>query len=99
MQGKQLDIFYNTTHLGGEELTRRRFETGRQNQEILAFFRSNPRGLFTPFDVQSCTGMINVPITSIRRAMHTLTSAGLLIKTHNKKEGNYGAFNHLWKLA
>ena len=77
----------------------RRFKTGRQNQEILDFFKSNPQGLFTPFDVQSGAEMINVPITSVRRAMHTLTHAGLLIKTHNKKEGNYGASNHLWKLA
>jgi len=62
MNSKQLDLFYNTTHIRVEELNRRRFESRRQNWKILAFFRSNPQGLFTPFDVQSGAGMINVPI-------------------------------------
>jgi hypothetical protein len=38
------------------------------------------------------------PITSIRRAINTLTGAGYLVKTDHMKEGEYGTANHSWKL-
>ena len=95
----QLDIFYNTTSLGGEELIRRKREIKGQNELILDFFRKNPGVCFTPFEVQKLAGLVNTPITSIRRAINTLTSAGYLEKTETMKPGEYGAINHTWRLA
>lgn len=95
----QLDLFYNTTHMSGSELTMRRLEAGRQNRIILEFFKQNPRVNFTPFDVQRDAGLHATPITSIRRAINTLTQLGFLVKTDVLKEGAYGAQNHTWRLA
>ena len=95
----QLDIFYNTTHLRGDELKKRKISADGQCRAILDFFKGNPQGLFTPFEVQTYTGMEKTPITSIRRALNTLTSEGLIIKTEIMRPGEYGMPNHTWKLA
>ena len=39
------------------------------------------------------------PLTSIRRAMTTLTKDGKLIKTDKQVPGIYGTPNYKWKLA
>jgi hypothetical protein len=96
---KQLDIFYHTTHMSRAELTERRHNAGKQCLAILGFFKDNPNGLFTPFDVAQFCNLNGAPITSIRRAMNTLTQEGHLVKTDLMKEGQYGVQNHTWKLA
>ncbi len=96
---RQLDIFYNTTHMTEDELRIRRISASRQNMAILKFFQDNPLGYFTPFEVHTYTNLENIPITSIRRAINTLTDAGLLIKTDKMRAGEYGAMNHTWKIA
>jgi Fe2+ or Zn2+ uptake regulation protein len=93
----QLDIFYNTTHLAYAELKKRKQVAGRQSSQILSFFSDNPEGFFTPFEVWQYANMKGAPITSIRRAIHTLTHAGYLVKTDQMKEGEYGTANHTWK--
>ena len=98
MSATQLDIFYNTTHLAPSELKIRKQVAGRQGRQILNFFNDNPQGFFTPFEVQVYANMQGAPITSIRRAIHTLTAAGCLVKTDQMKEGEYGTPNHTWKL-
>jgi len=98
MSEVQLDIFYNTTHLDPSDLKKRRAAAGDQCRQILDFFKGNPAGHFTPFEVQQHANMLKTPITSIRRAIHTLTNAGYLVKTEYLKEGEYGASNHTWKL-
>lgn len=95
----QLDLFYNTTHMSESEVKKRCHDIRWQNGRILKFFQDNPAGYFTPFEVQDLAALDRMPITSIRRAMHTLTRSGLLIKTDRLKEGEYGAKNHTWKLA
>ena len=97
MTATQLDIFYNTTHMTPEELKRRKQVAGRQSSQILNFFSDNPEGFFTPFEVQVYANMHGAPITSIRRAINTLTNAGYLVKTDRMKEGEYGTANHSWK--
>jgi Fe2+ or Zn2+ uptake regulation protein len=96
---QQLSIFYNTTHMTEEELRIRRLGVNKQNRAILKFFQDNPNGYFTPFEVQLYAGLDKTPITSIRRAVNTLTDAGLLIKTDKLRPGDYGVMNHTWKLA
>lgn len=99
MAERQLDIFYNTTHLSGDELKTRKISAGRQCSLILNFFKENPQGYFTPFEVAQYANLMGAPITSVRRAMNTLTQEGLLIKTDRMREGQYGVSNHTWKLA
>jgi hypothetical protein len=94
----QLDIFYNTTHLSKEDLLKRKSAARGQCLEILKFFRENPAANFTPFEVQEYAALNHLPITSIRRAINTLTTAGLIVKTNTMKPGEYGANNHTWKL-
>lgn len=95
----QLDIFYNTPHLKGEELKEHKISAEGQCKVIHDFFKGNPQGYFTPFEVQEYTGMQNTPITSIRRALNTLTAAGLIVKTERMRDGGYGVQNHTWKLT
>lgn len=96
---RQLDIFYNTTHMTADELKVRRASANRQNQAILNFFKDNPAGFFTPFEVQQYSGLKSIPITSIRRAINNLTDAGFIVKTDKMRPGEYGAMNHTWTLA
>lgn len=95
----QLDLFYNTTHMTADQIKIRRQEAGRQCSLIMHFFDENPNASFTPFEVQKYGNLDHYPITSIRRAINTLTQAGLLVKTDILKEGEYGAMNHTWKKA
>jgi hypothetical protein len=96
---RQLDLFYNTTHMAADQVKIRRQEAGRQSSQILRFFEENPNANFTPFEVQEHGNMMHYPITSIRRAINTLTQAGLLVKTDILKAGDYGAMNHTWRKA
>jgi len=97
--GLQLDIFHNTIHLNGKELRQAKLTAAGQCRVIYDFFRGNPAQSFTPFDVQQHANMHRTPITSIRRAINTLTVNGLLIKTEVMREGQYGVKNHTWRLA
>ena len=99
MNNPQLDLFYNTTHLTPSDLTIRRRNTRYQNGKILKFFEDNPSVFFTALEVQLFAHLESTPITSIRRAINTLTQAGLLIKTDHMREGDYGAPNHTWRKA
>ena len=96
----QLDFYFNTTNIQGEELRQCQIKAGTQNAVILAFFRANPGKSFTPFEVKyGLKWHLNFPpITSIRRAISTLTELDYLIMTDELRAGEYGAVNHCWRL-
>lgn len=99
----QLDLFHNTTCLEGSALRRREIRAGSQNSVILAYFQAS-MGIFTPNEILErlvLIGLIapNTPITSIRRAMTDLTKLGYLVKTDERRPGEYGELNYCWKLA
>jgi len=94
----QLSIFHNTIGLNHTEKAIAARRSKSQKIRILNFFRDNPRGQFTPFEVQQLA-RINAPITSIRRAITNLTKDGYLVKTRRMKDGQYGIRNHTWQLA
>ncbi len=94
----QLDIFYNTTHLTGNDLKIRRIKADAQSRLILAFFKMHPGELFTPFEVLKALNYDPMQITSVRRSITDLTNAGLLIKTDVMKQGELGSPNHCWRL-
>lgn len=70
----------------------------RQEAAVFKLFVTNPCSLFTPFEVHRRTGL-RCPITSVRRAITDLTTAGYLKKTGTMKPGEYGKPNHTWKLS
>jgi hypothetical protein len=92
--------YFNTTSLTGDELSRKELKAGTQNALILDCFKENPNALFNPFDVKfMCVDLWDTPITSIRRAITTLTKLGYLEKTDIRRKGDYGDDNFCWKLA
>jgi Fe2+ or Zn2+ uptake regulation protein len=95
---EQLEIFFNTTDLKEDHLRQREIKAGTQNEKILSYFQQNQGKIYTPFQVQEALNLHNVPITSIRRAITTLTDLGYLTMTHIMMEGKYGMNNHTWKL-
>ena len=93
----QLEIYFNTTNLRGRELRHRELKAGTQNRIIFEFFRLQGEVDYTPFEVRYRCGLMNTPITSIRRAMTTLTQMGYLVKTDNRRKGMYDELNYTWK--
>jgi hypothetical protein len=92
-----LNKYFNTTDLKGAELKEHQMRVGSQNWLILDFFKSQRGILFTPFQVQKYLGLVHTPITSIRRAMTTLTDLKYLVKTDTMRSGEYGELCHTWK--
>lgn len=99
METKQLDIFYNSVHLTGHKLTASKTQAKYQNDIVLDIFRFANIPL-TPFDVHSlyCSKNPSCPVTSIRRAITTLTKAAKLIKTGTMKKEVFGKPNYKWKI-
>jgi Fe2+ or Zn2+ uptake regulation protein len=95
---KQLD-FFNTISLEGDELKEARKTVSKQNDRILLIMKSGRQ--LTPFDVhfEYEKRFKAAPITSIRRAMTTLTDCGKLKKLDQMVEAEYGKRNHLWQLV
>lgn len=93
---KQLD-FFNTVHLSGQELTDAVKTVKNQNERIYQLLKKSGKSL-TPFEVHDIYIKIfgDCPVTSIRRAMTTLTNENKLRKDFNQKGEKYGKPNHTW---
>ena len=68
----------------------------KQEKYILAFFKhqENPQSPSMVYDAF----LKAWPITSVRRAITNLTTAGELVKTNSTVTGMYGKPEHLWSL-
>jgi hypothetical protein len=88
---------HNTTHLTGEALRKRRQDARDQQNVILGWFERYPDRLFAPHELVHLFPPA-VPLTSIRRALTNLTTAGKLIKTETRIDGPYGDLVHCWRL-
>jgi hypothetical protein len=88
---------HNTTHLSGEDLRQRRQDARDQQAVILGWFERYPGRLFAPHQLVHLFPPA-VPLTSIRRALTNLTTAGKLIKTETRIDGPYGDLVHCWRL-
>lgn len=97
----QMNLFHNTIALPESELKARQIKAGTQNAFILKWFKEHPDKLYTPFEIHNIYYAygLQAPITSIRRAMTTLTDLGYLVKTSEKRAGEYGELNYCWRLA
>ena len=90
--------FYNTTKESGGILETFKSKASAQDDIILSLFNKNPKRLFSPYDVWKLKFTENTPLTSIRRSITNLTNRGILIKTDQKVQGNYGRPTYLWQL-
>jgi hypothetical protein len=94
-----LGFFYNTTHLEGSELHKRRFQADSEARLVLAYFRMRPGEHKTPFEVCEDLGYEDpLKVLNIRRAISDLTKEGYLVKTDQMKVGKRGTQNRTWRL-
>ena len=89
--------FFNTTRLTGDALRDAIRSAYKQDDAILTIYR-HARGPLSPSDVwaQCERAGKGWPITSIRRAITTLTGTGELERLDVQKAGIYGKPEHLW---
>ena len=86
---------FNTTKEVGEKLKEYGESVGQQNKEVLAIFLRIK--IPSPSQVHSRMNT-RAPLTSIRRAITTLTNDGHLIKTEAKVDGPFGRPEFVWRL-
>jgi len=93
--------YYNTNDETGTDLRDAWTQTANQNDLIFQLFADNPDQGYSPEDVElRCLDLGKTwPITSIRRALHTLTEEGNLTKTSELQKSSYGRNAHIWRLA
>jgi len=94
-------MYYNTNNETGINLQASWYSNAKQDELILKLFQINPNDTFTPDDIKEMCNRCNRiwPITSIRRAISTLTKHGNLAKTSELREGNYGKKTHTWRFS
>lgn len=91
--------FFATTRLSPDELAGALARAELQDEAVLAIFRAD--GSLTPSAAwaQYQAHGKRAPLTSIRRSITVLTSAGALVKTAAQLPGLYGSPEHVWALA
>lgn len=90
-------VYHNTTEKKGAELSEAQTKASKQTETILKLFRDHPRTTFTPWDCFYHMGQ-QMMITSIRRAITTLTDAGYLEKTgERRRSGPANETSYTWK--
>jgi len=94
-------MYYNTNNEKGKQLNKSRSAAKTQDEIILGIFNTwrQSDGL-TPSEIEEI--LIhhhdkNWPLTSIRRAISTLTDHGKLTKTDKLRGGKYNKNEHIWK--
>lgn len=95
-----MTAFHATTPLTANELRAAIVHAKRQEDAVLAIYRSRTTDL-TPWDVHA-TGVAHGRrwlIGSVRRAITELTNDGALTQTDATKPGPHKAKSHLWALA
>ena len=88
--------YYNTTKEDGSSLDRYRTSAKKQDAAIRDHFAGNANVAMTPSVVWSQVFDRRVPLTSVRRAITTLTNQGVLRKLDEKGKGPYGRDEHYW---
>ena len=85
-------MYYNTNNESGLDLRESWTSNAKQDDLILRIFMISPNDSFTPDEIEEACQRCNRdwPITSIRRAINTLTKHGNLTKTDD---------THAWKFA
>ncbi len=88
--------FFNTTNETGATLATYRAKASSQDRRILAIMEDI--GMASPSQVWAAMDR-SCPITSVRRAMNTLTDMGKLEKTNQKMISPWKRGEHFWKIV
>ena len=99
-------MFYNTNNEKGETLKESQKKAKSQDEMVLEFLRSHDQLGATPERVLRHFKIMenlneskwhNTPITSIRRSFSNLKKKGLIYKTGQTIEGDFGKQIAIWK--
>lgn len=98
-----IEEYFNTTELEDSELSEAKSAASWQDELVLSYFRRIGRGAGPSecYKALMDSGVIpsSTPLTSIRRSITTLTKRGFLDKTSEKRTGQYGKPEYLWRKA
>jgi len=89
-------MYYNTTNAAGMLLSQYEAKAIRQNDAI-ALFMGQSKGAQSPSQVWQELFKESVPITSVRRAMTSLSDEGVLEKLDATVQGPFGRPEHCWR--
>ena len=99
-------MFYNTNNEIGTELKKSQEKAKSQDELVLLYFRNHDQLGVTPervlrhFQIMeplSSDKWAKTPITSIRRSFSNLKKKGLIYKTGQTIEGDFGKQINVWK--
>ena len=90
--------YFNTTHSTKPDLAKYEAKAKDQESRILAFFQRVGKP-YRPSELWAVVFSKTVPLTSVRRGLTNLTTAGHLVKTSYQRKGLYGRPEYYWKLA
>lgn len=89
--------YFNTNRLSGDDLRQAELDANAQEAAVVAVFKRLRKSL-APHEVWDASPELSkAPLTSVRRAMTSLTDRGVLIKTDRMVMGIYGKPVHLWR--
>lgn len=88
-------MYYQTTTLPDDVIAEYQAKNIKQNDVIMEIFKHHNHSL-SPSDVLKLFPAPAPPLTSIRRAITTLTHQGFLKKTERTKRSMYGRPEHIW---
>jgi len=91
-------MYHNTTHETPEQVKAFTNHNKKQDDIILDIANKLKRP-FSAKDIYERYPIASVPLTSIRRALNTLTNSFRIIKTGNKVEGLYGRAEYQYETA
>ena len=93
--------YFNTNKETGQQLATSKAKAYTQEESIMDIFFDRSMRYMAPSNVWQiyCQEFKNVPLTSIRRALTSLTNRQQLIKTDTMRQGIYGKPEHCWRLA
>jgi len=92
-------MYHVTTNLTDAQRDLFTEAAAKQEDRVLAFFHANPAQAFGPSDVWKALFNESVPLTSVRRCVTELATAGHLVKINNAtKQGVFGRPEHLWRI-
>lgn len=92
--------YYNTNNEVGSILQESRKKTETQEKRIETIL-SDVNAVLTPDHIQWLYFQeykVDIPITSVRRALTDLTAKGIAIKTDIMLKGRYNKKTHTWRI-
>lgn len=87
--------YFDTTDTRGPLLDQYEEAAKNQEQSILVLFKTHKR--LSPSEAFKLYAMLNVPITSIRRAITNLEKNNRLRKLKYQVDGMYGRKEYVWE--